>query len=553
MKRILTVITVGIMLAGSLYAENTKLDRNLEDKVRKYNSDKSKGKDRGNETVRVILKTLPSLRSAAEFEAIRLGGKERRRFTILSGNVLDLPLSAIEQLLKHPGVHSISMDDLVEAKQNPMTSHVRATTGAKAATETYGATGMGVGIAIIDSGIRNVPDLQNVVKSINFTDDGLGPRSDPYGHGTHVAGLAAGSGVMSNGLYQGIAPNAKLIDVRVLNENGAATTSTVIAGIEWVINNQNAKGDDGQPMNIRVMNLSLGKAPSESMETDPLTMICREAVRRGILVVVSAGNYGKDALGRPLYGTITSPGNEASVLTVGAMTSWNTNVRTDDKLATYSSRGPTFIDKLPKPDIVAPGSNLIAPQSPGNRIATNYPAQIINGNYMKLSGTSMATPVVAGAVALMLEKKPNLKPNGVKAILMYTAEKRAENVMEVGGGYMNVAGALDMAMNINSAASVGSYWLVNNGADLNYSDVIEGSPVVWSQTFLWRDSLSGGNALHYNTQAWSETIVWGETIVWAETIVWGETIVWAETIVWGETIVWAETVVEGESILEEQF
>jgi hypothetical protein len=119
---------------------------------------------------------------------------------------------------------------------------------------------------------------------------------------------------------------------------------------------------------------------------------------------------------------------------------------------------------------------------------------------------------------------------------------------------MNVAGALDMAMNINSAATLGSYWLVNNGTDLNYTDVIEGSPVVWSQTFLWGNAQSGGgNALHYNNPAWSETIVWGETIVWAETIVWGETIVWAETIVWGETIVWAETIVEGESILEEKF
>jgi serine protease AprX len=558
MKRVLTALAVGIFLASSLYAQNSKLDQSLNGKVAAFKQQKSAGSnsgktvDLGKEKVRVILKTIPSLKAAAEAEATKHGGKLLKKFKILSGSVAELEVEEVEALSKHLGVKGISLDAPIRSSQLSLSSllqasHLRVTTGATTGLLSYGSIGWGVGIAIVDSGIANVPDLANVVKSVNFTGDGRAPRSDPFGHGTHVAGLAAGMGVKAGGRFRGVAPGASLIDLRVLNAQGAGYTSDVIAAIEWAISNRNAIGDNGRPMNIRVINLSLGHPPSESAETDPLAAACREAVRQGMVVVAAAGNYGKDDNGVSVAGGITSPGTENAVITVGAMSTWATDVRTDDSVATYSSRGPTYLDRHAKPDIVAPGSGMVGPKSPGSKLITENPALAVETDYLKLSGTSMAAPAVSGAVALILQKKPDLNPNAVKAILMYTAEKRNAPAAAVGAGYLNIAGALNLATNINTSASNGSYWLLNNGLGLSYSNVLAGSPVVWGKTIVWDDTLYSGTYLNFNKDAWGLTIVWSETIVWSDTIVWSETIVWSDTIVWGDTIVWTDTIVWGEA------
>src|SRR5262249_28479201 len=138
------------------------------------------------------------------------------------------------------------------------------------------------------------------------------------------------------------------------------------------------------------------------------------------------GNFGKDIYGNPVYGGITSPGTEPSVITVGSVTTWGTPSRSDDVQASYSSKGPT-IDNIIKPDIAAPGSLMISTMSPNNYLATLYPGlQVGNTPYMRLSGTSMAAPVVSGAVAMILSAVPGLTPNAVKSILMYTAETKGE-------------------------------------------------------------------------------------------------------------------------------
>jgi serine protease AprX len=509
---------------------------------------------KGSDTVSVIIQThdLKSLQSKfSNFKA-----KNTKGFSSFSGLAGELTLSQLATLAQDSTIDAISSDEPIHTNNAvDGTEAPNSSSGALAALNRYGLAGDGIGVAIIDSGIASVQGLQNVVYRMDFTDSLK--KGDPYGHGTHVAGIVGNSGEGPSKNYAGVAPNARLIDLRVLDETGTGATSDVISAIDWVIANRNATGYDGKPVNIRVINLSLGHPPMEGADTDPLSVECRKAVQAGIVVVAAAGNYGKDASGNTVYGTILTPGIEPSVITVGAVTTWGTPSRADDVVASYSSRGPT-VDNIIKPDIVAPGSRIVSTLSPGSQIITQNPTLQIDANYMMLSGTSMAAPEVAGSVAMILSRDPWLTPNAVKGMLMYTAEKRG-NPLDWGAGYLNVLGAMELASAVNPWANVGSYW-VRSPFLLPSFDLINGSPVTWGQTIIWGDSLYSGNSLNFNKSAWSQTVVWGDTIVWTDTICWGETIVWdtnalaAETIVFGETIVWdsvaANTIIWGDSFDE---
>jgi len=191
-----------------------------------------------------------------------------------------------------------------------------------------------------------------------------------------------------------------------------------------------------------------------------------------------------------------------------------------------------------KPDIAAPGSNVVSLLSPNSLLANANPNLVVDSGHMMLSGTSMATAVVSGTVALILDENPSLTPNAVKAILMYTAEDRSEDPLEIGAGYINAFGALNLAANIDTRAKTSSYWIVNNGTGLDYTNMIAGSSASWSQTIVWAESLCTGNILLYNQPAWSQTIVWSEsTTNWATTIVWSEAIT-SGSAIGSQTIVW---------------
>jgi subtilisin family serine protease len=293
-----------------------------------------------------------------------------------------------------------------------------------------------------------------VTFSKDFT--GEGRTDDLHGHGSHVATAAAGNEIIGKGKYTGSAPNANLINLRVLNSKGTGSVSSVLGALDWIKTNH-------KTYNIRVVNLSLGMPAIDSYKVDPVCRAVRQLVDAGIVVVAAAGNNGKDSSGNKVYGRIHCPGNEPSAITVGASNTVDTIDRSDDLVASYSSRGPTrsfwtdlsgvkHYDNLIKPDIVAPGNKIVAAEAVKNLLVTQHPeldenvSKDVTRKMMRLNGTSMAAPVIAGAAALLFQVNPNLTPNMVKAILMYTAQPLAGfNLFEQGTGQINIEGAVQLA------------------------------------------------------------------------------------------------------------
>jgi serine protease AprX len=386
----------------------------------------------------------------------------------LGAQRVEVPLEALSRLSEQTGVSYISPDREMKA----FGGHVATTTGkdeiednqtvsSTGVTTTTKIGGNNIGIAIVDSGVYAAHKAflgrdgkSRVIYSQDFT--GEGRTDDPFGHGTHVAGLAAGNGQIAGGAYEGVAPDANIINLRVLNSKGVGTTAGLLAALNWVYNNRSV-------YNIRVVNMSLGASAVDSYKNDPVCRAARKLVDAGIVVAAAAGNDGKDANGKKIYGQIHSPGDEPSAITVGATNTFGTDTRADDVVATYSSRGPTrgfytdangvkHYDNLIKPDIVAPGNKLVSAESASNLLVRTTPSlddwvsTSPTSDMMTLSGTSMATPIVAGSAALLIQVNPKLTPNMIKALMMYTAQQlRGFNAFEQGAGQLNVAGAAVLA------------------------------------------------------------------------------------------------------------
>ncbi|HEX6657463.1 MAG TPA: S8 family peptidase, partial [Ilumatobacter sp.] len=278
---------------------------------------------------------------------------------------------ALRELMEDDDVESISYDSPVQGSQ--LTSvvdppHVTVNgSGASAARGRYGVSGSGVTVAVIDSGVRPHADLPatRIKVFIDFVNGRTTPYDD-YGHGTHVAGIIAGSGYASYGKYKGVAPSASIAALKVLDANGAGRTSDVLASLEWVLANHAL-------YNIRIVNLSLGHPIYESAATDPLVLLVNQLSQRGVVVVVSAGNMGRNSLGQTVYGSIASPANAQGAVTVGAVDTQGTLARSDDTIASFSSRGPTRFERYIKPDVVAPGFHIASLLATDSTLAIKYP------------------------------------------------------------------------------------------------------------------------------------------------------------------------------------
>jgi subtilisin family serine protease len=485
-------------------------------------------------TTQIILRLAPGANLPPQLQQYVRGS----RLTSINGLVLQLPNALLPTVDSLPQVVSAHQDRPAWAADYLSTR----TTGANVVQQAYGFTGRGIGVAVIDSGITTWHDdlvptsggsypygNQRVSKFVDLVNGQTTPYDD-HGHGSHVAGIILGNGADSLGRQVGIAPEASLVSLKVLDAQGKGTISAIIAAFDWV-------GANAQAYNIRVVNLSVGAAVSQSYLIDPLALAAKRLTDLGIVVVAAAGNLGENAAGQKQYGGILAPGNAPWVLTVGASSTQGTTRRQDDTVADFSSLGPTRGDYLAKPDIVAPGYGVISLAVPGSTLYHSDAQYLVAGRvqmgyqpYLSLSGTSMATPQVSGAVALMLQANPKLTPNLVKAILQYTAQAYSPyDALQQGAGFLDVLSAVRLA-----------HFYAVNGANSRM-------PVqsTWSQHIIWGNHLISGGYLNPLANAWATSTVWGAAIANSDNVVWGtlcgrscDNIDWGVADASGANIVW---------------
>src|SRR5271155_4421964 len=532
MKRLLVLL---LIVTGTLaYADNSKLSPELQGNT-------------STQPVQVIVQYAPGtqvncsgllgLVDCLVNDVLKLGGKILSDLPLINGIVAQLDGNGIVSLSNQSNVVYISLDRPLA----PSLSNAALAVNAPFAWQSN-YTGAGVGVALIDSGVSNHPDLyqgilplSRIVYQQSFV-PGNSSANDQFGHGTHVAGLIAGDGLSSTGpffskTFKGIAPSASIINLRVLDQNGAGTDSLVIAAINQAISLKST-------YNIRVINLSLGRAVYETYKLDPLCQAVEQAWKNGIVVVVAAGNDGRY---QPTdgYATVTSPGNDPYVVTLGDMKPMGTPTRTDDLIASYSSKGPSVVDAVVKPDLVAPGNLLTSLESPGSTLYNEYPgnqvpysyyvnggSSVISSNYFTLSGTSMAAGIVSGVVADVLQQSPKLTPDQVKARLMLTAYKTFPasssttdpstgitytdqyDVFTIGAGYVDV----EAALNSNAVAkgtAMSPIATFNSKTNQVYlSDdpsAVWNTSTTWSNAAVWGSSqfVSGTSAASTGTTATS--------------------------------------------------
>jgi serine protease AprX len=507
----------------------------------------------GSQAIDLIVHGTP-----VEIDALAARYNLRVRRYLKSGAVFRVNAGQLAALQQDEAVDHLSSDILIRSAADVTAEAIGADQVWAGSDKLRPLSGEGIGVAVIDSGVDpSHAALRNrVVVSVDFTG---GDGVDRFGHGTHVAAIIAGrSGRTSDTReYRGIASGAHIINLRVLGDDGSGQASSVIEAIDWAIENR-------QAYNIRVVNLSLGAPVLQPYRDDPLCEAVERAVAAGLIVVASAGNHGQIQDGRIVYGGITSPGNDPNVITVGALDTHDTAVRSDDTVAKFSSRGPTRFDLVLKPDLVAPGSRVVSAEAAGSHLASTYPQRHVTGvgadAYMQLSGTSMAAGVVSGTVALLLEEKPKLSARDMKAVLQLTSSfMQAEGLIASGAGSLNViaAVAFTAARRISSSVvtTIAGEWVGLGGILTSgmASEIIHDHAIVWGNSLIWGNSIVWGSSIVWGKS--SDSIVWGNGIApgnSADSIVWGNSTLPGLTpdpIVWGDSTGWVSSIPDDDSIV----
>jgi serine protease AprX len=462
------------------------------------------------QSIRVIVQKAGTS-DAAEKLATQLGGAITQDLHIINAFVAEMPARAAQQLATSPAVRWVALDAPVvrtswdggACKDKPcvdtsnlVNAYIRAVGADRLWNQTSYLQGQGIAVAVVDSGITDHKDFKatsggngdlRILEEALFV-EGTDQYKDWYGHGTHVAGIIGGNGAESDGRYIGVAPKVNLLSVNVSDNQGASTTADVIAGLQWVHDHQ-------AQYNIRVVNISLNSSVAESYHTSALNAAVEILWFRGIVVVVSAGNNGSGLNNGILY----PPANDPFVITVGATDDRGTADIRDDGLAPFSAYGITE-SGFAKPDLVAPGTNIISMLSkPDNELAKAHPDHRLNDEtlrdyYFRMSGTSMAAPVVSGAIALLLQDEPNLTPDQVKHRLMATAVKGDQwpryNLNQAGAGYLDIYAAVH-GITIQSA---------NTGLVASQLLWTGSNPVAWNSV-NWNSV--NWNSVNWNSVNWN--------------------------------------------------
>lgn len=520
-----------------------------------------------------------------------VGARVAREFPVINAVSAYLTTTQVNQLTTNAGVR-VTFDRSVRtmnAVANPagtslsaqatkyaIDNHITTQTGADQLHQ-YGITGRGVTVAVLDSGTlmggqigqHLLRDSLGRARAFVKYDATTSRRSrnlndDLNGHGTHVTGIIASSLKSENGKYNGMAPDAYLMSIKAFDAQGNGSYTDVLDGLNWIFQNRNR-------YRIRVLNLSLGADVQSSYWNDPINQAVMRLWQAGVVVVTSAGNTGSE------NGTVTVPGNNPYIVTVGAITdSFTPDTAGDDRLTTFSSRGPTF-EGFVKPEIVAFGGHISTKMNKSLLVNKNYVASSTGEDYHMVSGTSQASAVVAGTVALMLDHNPSLSPDDVKCRLIASAQVVADP--GTGADYSPFAQGAGL---INAFAAVNSnaYGCANQGlnvsADLNGVEHFAG-PTKLTSDGHFTVNLNGTLVKSENSisslanPAWAtmarttlEGGLWGTTLeggLWGTTLeggLWGSTLeggLWGSTLeggLWGTTLeggLWGNLSVESLAVL----
>jgi serine protease AprX len=475
----------------------------------------------------VIVQALPGSEQRAELAVARLGGRLKLRLPIVNGFSARVPRSALGSLRSLPFIASVTLDSVVRAQgasYSPASdtgSLVNTTliTGAQAYWKA-GYTGKGVDVALIDSGVVPVDGLTVPGKVVNGPDLSFESQApslgylDSFGHGTHMAGIIAGrAGAAVQGSYVGdqtnflgMAPDSRIVSLKVADAHGATDVSQLIAAIDWVVQHKNDNG-----LNIRVLNLSYGTDSAQSYALDPLAYAAEQAWKAGIVVVAAAGNAGWVQH----VGSMTDPATDPFVIAVGAEDTMGTNSTTDDVVASFSANGSSSR----MPDVTAPGVHIVSLRDPGSLIDQTYGRTgYVTDGLFRGSGTSQAAAVVSGAAALIIQQRPSITPDQLKSLLVQTATTpfQSSSKFSRGGGEINLTAALTAATPTKAAQKVtastgtgllelarGSTHLVKDGVTLLGEKDIFGQSFAAAAMAKLEASAKSWSAGTWNGSSWS--------------------------------------------------
>jgi serine protease AprX len=465
--------------------------------------------------VSVIVRELDGAGNAPERAVSAFGGSVGRQLAILGGFTAEVPSDRVAALRGVAGVASVTEDaglalqstdvESQAAQAGSLYTLANQVTGASAMWDA-GYTGKGVDVAVIDSGVVPVDGLGTgkVVYGPDLTLESNTPAKnlDTYGHGTNMAGIIAGrdaaAGTVSGNAtdFVGMAPDSRIVSIKVADSKGQTDVSQAIAAIDWVVQNRSKNG-----MNIRVLNMSFGTDGVQDYLLDPLAYAAEQAWHMGIVVVVAVGNEG--------FGTakVNNPAYDPYLIAVGSSSSNGTATTADDVVSSFSNDG----DGTRNPDLVAPGDKVVSLRSPGSFLDTQYPAARIGERLFRGSGTSQAAAVVSGAAALLIQQRPDITPDQVKALLMGTAQEiPSATAAQQGDGLLDLATAKDTPtpaakQTFALSTGVGSLELSRGSVHVSVNGkVVSGEVDVRGRSFNASNWAAGlRNGTNWNGLTWS--------------------------------------------------